>query len=356
MNSMNAKSACLMICAAAALGAPSLAAAQQNNAGVYYPPGYKVPRNGLGQPDFSGTWTNVMTTRLERPKEFGDRLVMTREEVAAVEGDRAAKKADGARPTAQDATITDLVKTCNIPGVRSGGPDCGVPTAFIDAGDNVGRVHGEARASLITFPADGHIPFRPEKRPVRGVGKADNPEDRTLPDRCIVGENTWQGMVMMPTLYNNTYVIQEGKDAVVVVLEMSHEPRIIRLNAQHSPYPNWYGDTIGHWEGDTLVAETTNYHPEELGDHNSSQVKITERFTRVGPDRLLYQFRVEDPVYYTQPWGGEYEFSSSKGMQYEYACHEGNYGLVGILQGARADERAGKKTDAPLGVSDPPPR
>jgi hypothetical protein len=122
---------------------------------------------------------------------------------------------------------------------------------------------------------------------------------------------------------------------------MSHEPRIVRLNAKHSNTPKWYGDSIGHYEGNTLVIETTNFHPEQLA-HNSAQFKVTERLTRVGKGRILYQFKVEDPETYTQPWGGEYEFHASQGLQYEYACHEGNYGLMGILQGARADEKAGK--------------
>ena len=347
---MNAKIACLISCALVSTALPTIVMAQQ--AAPAHSAAYKAPRNAYGQPDFSGTWSNTMTTRMERPAQYGDRLVMTPKEVADVEGERVALHADGNKPTAQDATITDLVKKCNIPGVRSGGPDCGVPTAFIDAGDFVGRVNGQPRTSLITFPANGRIPYKPGKQPVRGVGKADNPEDRTLPDRCIVGENTFQGMVMIPTLYNNTYVIQQGKDAAVVVLEMSHEPRIIRLNSKHSITPKWYGDTIGHYEGDTLVAETTNYHPEQLAGHNSSQLKVTERYTRVGPDRLLYQFKVEDPEFYSQPWGGEYEFLATKGQQYEYACHEGNYGLVGILEGARADEKEGRVTSAPLSVSE----
>ncbi len=351
---MNSKVACLVACALASTGLPTIAAAQQGApaSSSSSSSAYKAPRNAFGQPDFSGTWSNTMTTRLERPASFGDRLVMTPQEVAAVEGERVALKADGSKPTAQNATITDLVKKCNIPGVRSGGPDCGVPTAFIDAGDLVGRVNGEPRSSLITFPANGRIPFKPGKQPVRGPGKADNPEDRTLPDRCIVGENTYQGMVMIPTLYNNTYVIQQGRDAAVIVLEMSHEPRIIRLNDKHDPTPKWYGDTIGHYEGDTLVAETANYEPEQIAGHNSPQLKVTERFTRVGKDRLLYQFKVEDPETYTQPWGGEYEFHASTGAQYEYACHEGNYGLVGILEGARADEKAGRTPNSPASVSD----
>ena len=129
---------------------PTLSIAQQRAAAASASP-YKAPRNAYGQPDFTGTWTNTMTTRLERPTSFGDRLVMTPQEVAAVEGDRQQVRENGAKPTALNATITDLVKKCDIPGIRSGGPDCGVPTAFIDAGDFVGRVNGQPRSSFITI-------------------------------------------------------------------------------------------------------------------------------------------------------------------------------------------------------------
>ena len=339
---MNAKIACLAACVLASAALPTLSFAQQRPATVSAS-AYKAPHNAYGQPDLGGTWSNTMLTRLERPAEYGDRLVLTRDEVAALEGERVKMRESGNDPTPQTATITDLVKTCNIPGVPAGGPDCGVNTAFIDAGEQVSRVNGQPRTSLITFPANGRIPFLPGKGArgsAWGPGQADNPESRGLADRCLIGQNVSTGSLMGPSLYNNTYVIQQSKDTVVIVLEMSHEPRIIRLNAQHGNVPRWYGDTIGHYEGDTLVAETTNYHPEQL-TRNSAKLKLTERFTRVGRDRILYQFKVEDPETYAQPWGGEYEFHTSPGPQYEYACHEGNYGLVGILKGARADERAG---------------
>jgi hypothetical protein len=339
---MNGTIACLIACALASTALPTIAAAQDTTAHTNGT--YKAPRNAYGQPDFTGTWSNTTMTRMERAASYNGRLVLTPQEVAALEGERAKAKVDGAKPTAQNATITDLVKKCDIPGVPNGGPDCGVNLAWIDAGERVARVNGEPRTSLITFPADGRIPYKPGKDPrgsFWGAGHADNPEDRGLADRCIIGENVTSGSVMSPSLYNNTYVIQQGKDAAVIVLEMSHEPRIVRLNAKHSNTPKWYGDSIGHYEGDTLVVETTNFHPEQL-TRNSPQLKMTERFTRTGKDRLLYQFKVEDPETYSQAWGGEYEFHPSDGPQYEYACHEGNYGLKDILEGARADEKAGK--------------
>jgi hypothetical protein len=165
----------------------------------------------------------------------------------------------------------------------------------------------------------------------------ETPEDRNLADRCLVGENFFNGAVFTPSIYNNTYVFQQDRDAVVIVAEMSHEARIIKLNAPHSSVPRWIGDSVGHWEGDTLVVDTNHYHPHQL-EYNTPALHVTERFTRVGPDRILYQFKVEDPGVYTQPWSGEYEFHTSKGPQYEYACHEGNHAMDNILGGARREE------------------
>ena len=145
---------------------------------------------------------------------------------------------------------------------------------------------------------------------------------------------------MQGSLYNNTYRLQQGKDAVAIWVEMVHDVRIVRLNEKHRtdgirPY---MGDSIGHYEGDTLVVETTNYPSYTNLRGSSENLKVTERFKRVSPTRLLYQFKIEDPTVWTEAWGGEYEFSQSQPI-YEYACHEGNYGLQNILAGAREEER-----------------
>ncbi len=150
------------------------------------------------------------------------------------------------------------------------------------------------------------------------------------------------GALLNPTLYNNNYLIQQGKDSVAIVIEMAHDVRNIHLNGKHDGVPKWFGDSIGHWEGDTLVVDTVDFNPAQL-TRNTKQLHIVERFTRVAKDRLLYQFRVEDPGLYSEAWGGEYEFVAESERQYEYACHEGNYGLLGILEGARADDKLGKK-------------
>ncbi len=147
---------------------------------------------------------------------------------------------------------------------------------------------------------------------------------------------------MLPLLYNNTYKIVQGKDTVAIEVEMVHDVRIIRLNAVHRSdgLRPWFGDSIGHYEGGTLVVETTNFPPSQPFLGSWKNLKVTERFSRAGADRVLYQFKVEDPSVWTEVWGGEYEFSKAAGMLYEYACHEGNYGLPDILAGARAEEAA----------------
>jgi hypothetical protein len=203
------------------------------------------------------------------------------------------------------------------------------------------RVNGEPRTSLITFPPTAACRAPAEKpgaaasphRGVYGVAGA-NPEDQTLGERCITSFGNHAGPVMLASFYNSNYQIVQGTDAVVILVEMIHDARVIRLNAQHGPNYVWYGDSIGHWEGDTLVVETTNYHPAQQMFGGSPDMKVTERFTRVGRKRLRYEFRVEDPSVWASPWGGEYEFGPAKGPVYEYACHEGNYALPGILRGA----------------------
>ena len=148
------------------------------------------------------------------------------------------------------------------------------------------------------------------------------------------------GPIMQPQLYNNTYQFVQSKDHVAIWVEMVHDVRIVRLNSKHRTdgVRPWMGDSIGWYDGDTLVVETVGFHPFQNLRGSSANLKMTERFTRVGPNRLLYQFKAEDPTVFAEPWGGEYEFNKATGSVYEYACHEGNYGLENILAGARAEE------------------
>jgi len=169
----------------------------------------------------------------------------------------------------------------------------------------------------------------------------DNPETKSLAERCLTSFGSSAGPIMLPLLYNNTYQFVQSKDAVVIVVEMVHDARVVRLNQPHRTdgVRPWWGDSIGHYEGNTLVVETTNYHPRNTFQGSSENLKVTEKFTRVANNRVLYQFTVEDPTAWDKPFGGEYEFGDAKGLQYEYACHEGNYALEGMLAGAREEDR-----------------
>ena len=329
---MNTKASSVTIGAVASI-ILAAAAGQAQAAGAAS--SYKAPRNSFGQPDLSGTWSNETLTRMERNPQYGAGLVPTPEELAKAEGLQAEKVEAGHSENDKFRAECETAQAAfNI--------QCSYNQAWFDDTPHLMRVNGQPRTSLITFPEDGRIPRKPDApRPAAfgPGGKADNPEDRGLPDRCLVSQNISTGALLNPSIYNNTWLFQQNKDTVVIVAEMSHDARVIRLGARHSDIPRWFGDSVGRWEGDTLVVDTVNFQPEQLR-YNSPALHLTERFTRVAPDRVLYQFKVEDPGVYTQPWGGEYEFTTAKGLQYEYACHEGNYAMRGILEGARADERA----------------
>jgi hypothetical protein len=174
------------------------------------------------------------------------------------------------------------------------------------------------------------------------AGSYDNPESRGLGERCLIGFGRNAGPPMFPNgWYNNNYLFVQGRDEVAIVVEMVHDVRHVRLNARHraDQVRPWFGDSVGWWEGDTLVVETDHFPEAQAYFGAWKDLKVTERFTRVGKDRLLYRFTVEAPTAWDRPWGGEYEFHPLKGQVFEYACHEGNYALPGILAGARAEER-----------------
>jgi hypothetical protein len=316
-----------------ALGAGSSVHAQASS--------YEPPRNVFGQPDLGGTWSNATTTPFERRAEHGDRLVLTEEEAARVQGAAEAYRAAG-----------DVVTPPSAPAPTDGNTDLGYNRFWTDPGTQVMRVRGEPRSSMITTTPNGRVPPRREGAPPAPVdprrlsdefgddaGRDDHPEARGLPERCIFMPTT-AGPVLRPVLYNNNYLITQGEDAVAIMVEMIHDVRIVRIGGEHRTdgVRPWMGDSIGRYEGDTLVVETTNYHPHQSFYGASDQLRVTERFTRVAEDRMLYQFTVEDPVVWEQPWGGEYELWASPGI-YEYACHEGNRGLYNILAGGRAAER-----------------
>jgi hypothetical protein len=331
-----------LLSGALALAAPALAVAQPAARAPY-----KASRELDGHPDLQGDWSNASLTRLERQPEFGDRLVLTPADVRKLEGATAAITDLSNKPTDPNATVKDLPADCS--GGR--GDNCNYNAAWTDPGSTVMRVAGQPRSSFITSTPDGRLPpaktaaGNPGGRPRLPPGRSqnDNPETRALGERCLTSFGNSAGPVMLPLLYNNTYQIVQTKDEVAILVEMVHDVRHVRMNAkEHLPasYRPWFGDSIGRWEGETLVVETTNFSPKQAFRGSSENLKVTERFTRVAKDHLLYQFKVEDPTVWDTAWSGEYEFTPAQGAVYEYACHEGNYGLEGILAGARAEEAA----------------
>jgi len=307
---------------------------------------YKAPRNGFGQPDFSGVWTNASLTQLERPPQVKS-LVITEAQARTLEQWWTQMRASDSGPTDPNAPAP---ATASDPG--------GYNAFWMDPGNKVGSIRGELRSSWLVEPADGKLPYSPEGRKrfmaevVRIQTNFDGPEGRQLAERCLLGFGSTAGPPMMNVLYNNTYQIQQGKDHLVILVEMNHDARIVRLADKAHPRADirpWMGDSIGWWEGDTLVVETTNFNPgEQLRPgipttfYVSQDAKVTERFTRISPIQILYEFKVEDPKVYSRAWRGEMPLNATKGPLYEYACHEGNYALPNILAGARGSERAGK--------------
>ena len=311
---------------------------------------YRAPRNAAGQPDLQGIWTNGSLTPLEREAELGDRAVLTAEEVAKVEGQEAAHVERQNLPTDPDAPLVDPNEVCGRGGQT--GAACGYNTAWTDPGSRVMRVGGEPRSSFITSPANGRVPpptedgrrrFAQLAAQYRNLNAADNPESRSLGERCLLSFGYSAGPVMLPLLYNNNYQIVQTKDEVAILVEMVHDVRHIRLNQSHraDSLPQWLGDSVGRWDGDTLVIETTHFRPDQAIFFRGAtrNLKVTETLTRVAEDRLHYGFLVEDPATFSEAWAGEYEFSPADGRIYEYACHEGNYGIVNVLQGAREAEK-----------------
>ncbi|HLZ76033.1 hypothetical protein [Phenylobacterium sp.] len=314
---------------------------------------YHAPKNAFGQPDLQGNWTNATITPFERDKKYGDRLALTDAEVKALEGQNAALVAEGNKPTDPKAKVTDLPTDC---GRGFTGVNCGYNSAWVDPGTAIIDMGGIKRDSIIVSPADGRLPpMRPEAQAAQrarfagggrgGAGAADNPEGRSLGERCIMSFGSSAGPPMLPLLYNNNYQIVQTKDEVAIEVEMVHDVRHIHLTNTHVPQNMklWMGDSIGHWEGDTLVVETTNMRPEQtFRGGGSPGAKIVERFTRVAPNQIKYSFTVDDPQMYAVPYTGEVALNATKGPIYEYACHEGNYALPGILGGARLEEKEAK--------------
>jgi hypothetical protein len=344
----------LLACVLLASSTSIALAAQPAKAPAQKMQAYKAPHTALGQPDLQGTWTNSSLTRLERDPKYGARLAMTADEANVIEHGRAKAVADGNKPTDTTLTTNQVNASCEVAGFS--GVGCGYNSGWTDPGDTVMRVAGQPRTSYITSSADGRVPAAragavlatsPYARPAN-MAQNDNPEGRSLGERCIMSFGQSSGPVMQPQLYNSNYTFVQSRDAVAIQVEMVHDVRVVRLGVQHRKdgVRPWMGDSIGHYEGDTLVVETTNFPQAQAMRGAWSDLKVTERFTRVATDRILYRFTVEAPSVWDKPWGGEYEFGQAKGLVYEYACHEGNYALEGILAGARDEEKMAKAAAA----------
>jgi hypothetical protein len=298
---------------------------------------YRVPRLPDGTPDLQGTWTNATATPLERAPELGDRRAFTEAEAAAIS--KAALAA-----VAADAAPSDPKR--KIEAIASLPPVGNYNLFWTDRGMSVAVVNGELRTSMIVDPPNGRIPPLTEQGQQRLAAHEqdanDGPEGRAPGERCLLSFGSASGPPMLPVMYNSYYQIVQSPGYVMILVEMVHDARIIRLGDHHLPaaMPKWMGDSVGHWEGDTLVVETRNFRREQSFRGSSEHMVVTERFTRVADDRIIYRFTVEDPTTFTSSFTGELPFVPSNGNIYEYACHEGNYALPGILAGAREQEKA----------------
>lgn len=318
---------------------------------------YKAPRLSFGQPDLQGVWSNASLTSLTRPRDLGDRLVYTEEEVKKLEGNVLIEIEEGNQPTDPNAPADYVAPTTvTRPEFQAaGGAVGGYDRGWLDPGNHVMRVRGEPRTSILTTP-NGMPPARiagastgPSPAMPPNTNAFDSYERRSAGERCIISFGRNAGPPMLANgFYNNNYQITQSPDHVVITVEMNHDARIVRLNSKHRtddirPY---FGDSIGWWDGDTLVVETTHLPRSQQFMGSWENLKVTERFTRVADDRVHYAFTVEDPTFWEKPWGGEYEFSPLGQPLYEYACHEGNHALPGILLGERVKEWAAEEAAA----------
>ena len=301
-------------------------------------------RTADGHPDLQGVWANNNATPLERPKELAGRAILTEKEVAALQN-KAHELFDNGN---SDAAFGDTVFAsvlANVNGSKSGFTSTDGKTGDYSSVWLVER-NFDNRTSLITDPPDGRLPALTAEAQKRRAAAAaarerlpEGPEDRSLSERCITF-----GAPRLGAGYNSYYQIVQSPDSVAIVMETIHDARVIPLDGRpHLPstVQTWLGDSRGRWEGDTLVVDTTNYKAGAFMNA-SEKLHVIERFTRTGPDTLKYEVTVDDPATWVKPWSVTIPLSHSRDAIYEYACHEGNEGLLGILAGARAEEKAAR--------------
>jgi hypothetical protein len=295
---------------------------------------WTAPRTPDGLPDLQGIWSFATITPLERPSDLAGKQVLTDEEAATLEERAAQGRVDRPPRAGNTGTYNQF---------------------WADRGTKVDQTK---RTSLIVDPPDGRVPpmtpageKRADARREAMRRPAHGPEDRDLYERCLLGFNA--GPPMFPSGYNNNFQLVQARDFVVILNEMVHDARVVPLDRRpHLPKSirQWRGDSRGHWEGETLVVDTVNFTKEGTGTHPSflqvttdENLHLVERFTRVDADTLLYEFTIDDPTIWTRPWSAAVTMTKALGQMYEYACHEGNYGLENILRGARADDKAAEE-------------
>ncbi|MDX1384075.1 MAG: hypothetical protein R3190_10560 [Thermoanaerobaculia bacterium] len=320
-----------------------------------------IPRTPSGRPDLSGTYDIATLTPLERPEEFGDNLYMTPERAREIEETRRQAVAEADKASAADREAP--------PAGGDGSPGAagnvgGYNNFWIDLGDSVIMIDGKFRTSIITDPPNGRQPPMTEAAEARRSivtdqlttnegtafwlewdrpGPFDDPERLLASDRCVASFRSQ--VPSLPSVYNNLQEIVQTDDYVMILNEMIHDARIVRLardgsRPEHAPpyIKSWSGDSIGWWEGDTLVVDTTNFKGYDGFASTTDTLHVVERFTRIDADTLHYEFTVEDPATWTEPWSGDFSWPATKDPQervWEYACHEGNYAIGNMLRGAR---------------------
>jgi len=317
----------------------------QNTASKTKAAGSSIPKAPDGHPDLQGFWTNSTITPLERSAQYAGKLTVSDAEAAIFEKSQVQdlKDEDG-------QSDGPLLRASGSAGVG------GYNALFIDRGSELTRVDGVKRTSLVIDPPDGKIPPNtPEARQrqsalFRNFNNYDSVKVRPLSERCVIGFGSTSGPPMMPDyFYNNNYQIVQTPDTIMIMVEMIHDVRVIRLNGEHEPssIKKWLGDSIGHWEGDTLVIDTTNFRADNAFHGASENLHVIERLRRINAGTILYRTTIDDPSTWTKPWTIEYPFLSTRGPIFEYACHEGNYAMEDILGGARkADAESAAKPSA----------
>lgn len=350
--------AAVLVCALTLGGGTIGGAAQAAEPAAKAKP-YALPRTSYGRPDLTGVWSNASVTNLTRAPGV-TKLVVDKEEAARLAKDSPFEKLAEAEegPSKFDDNL-----------LKDGNSDRGYNTFWIDPGKSLANLNGQYRTSWIVEPASGQMPLSEGGRKLLGGYRTERqnnlfagPEFLPVSERCLIGFTGAGGPGMLNTIYNNNYQIVETPDAIVIDVEMVHDARVIPLFkdkaaalAHHRPaaMAPWLGDSVGWWEGDTLVIDTVNVNAEQGRTGPiflSDKGRVTERLTRTSATQIFYQFQVDDPVYYTQSWKAEEALSARKERVFEYACHEGNYAMAGILGGARSQEAQGIKPSTGPGI------